>query len=246
MNQDEFEAMEMGGSGKWWYKAREELLQRELSALSTNNSSLKILDLASACGGNFPICSKHGRVFGLDLSWQSIEICKNKSIKDLVQADAQKLPFADNSMDVVVALDVLEHLENDLESMHEVARVLSKEGVFIFNTPALMQLFSYHDLAFHHFRRYSATELKSKLITANFKVNLLTYWSFFMLPIVYLFRKIRGACISSDKPSSDFQIKIPLFVDNIFRFFSKIELYLLKRQLSLPVGVSLFGTARKG
>ena len=84
-----------------------------------------------------------------------------------------------------------------------------------------------------------------KLITASFKVNFLTYWSFFMLPIVYLFRKLRGACISSDKPSSDFQIKIPSFVDNIFRFFSKIELYLLKRQLSLPIGVSLFGTARK-
>jgi len=245
MNEDEFRAMEEGGSGKWWYKARQELLQRELNALSANNPNLKILDLASACGGNFPTCSKFGRVFGLDISWQSIEICKSKSIKDLVQADAQRLPFADNSMDVVVALDVLEHLENDSGSMYEVARVLNKDGVFIFNTPALMQLFSCHDLAFHHFRRYSASELKSKLTDASFKVNLITYWSFFMLPIVYLFRKSRGIFNSTDKPTSDFQIKIPAFVDGIFQFFSQIELYLLKRKLYFPIGVSLFGTARK-
>ena len=246
MNQDEFATMEVGDSGEWWYQAREELLVRELNKFSSNKSNLKILDLASACGGNFPTCSKFGRVFGLDISWQSIEICKSKSIKDLVQADAQRLPFADNSMDVVVALDVLEHLENDSGSMDEVARVLSKDGMFIFNTPALMQLFSYHDLAFHHFRRYSASELKGKLINANFKVSLITYWSFFMLPVVYLFRKVRGLfCNSSDQPSSDFQMKIPLFVDNIFQFFSQIELYLLKQKLYLPIGVSLFGTARK-
>ena len=146
---------------------------------------------------------------------------------------------------MIIALDVLEHLENDSGSMLEVARVLNKDGIFIFNTPALMQLFSYHDLAFHHFRRYSAAELKSKLINASLKVNLITYWSFFMLPIVYLFRKVRGVCNSNNKPISDFQIKIPSFVDSIFQFFSRIELYLLKRKLYLPIGVSLFGTARK-
>ena len=57
MNPDELETMDTGSSGKWWYQARDELLQRELSALSTNNPNLKILDLATACGGNFPTCS---------------------------------------------------------------------------------------------------------------------------------------------------------------------------------------------
>ena len=159
MNQDEFATMEVGDSGEWWYQAREELLVRELNKFSSNKSNLKILDLASACGSNFTTCNKHGEFFGLDISWQSIEICKRKSIRNLVQADAQELPFANSSIDVIIALDVLEHLENDSGSMLEVARVLNKDGIFIFNTPALMQLFSYHDLAFHHFRRYSAAEL---------------------------------------------------------------------------------------
>jgi len=246
MNQDEFQVMDDGGSGNWWYKAREELLVRELKKLSSQKSHLKILDLASACGGNFATCNEHGKVFGLDISWQSIEICKNKSIKNLVQADAQELPFADGSMDVIIALDVLEHLENDSGSMREVARVLNKNGLFIFNTPALMQLFSYHDLAFHHFRRYSAAELKKKLNNADLDVIFITYWSFFMFPVVYSFRKLRKLFgDSKDQPSSDFQLKIPVFVDNIFRFFSQIELYLLKHKLCLPIGVSLFGTARK-
>jgi SAM-dependent methyltransferase len=247
MNQDEFNVMEGSDSGKWWYDAREELLVRELRKLSSNKPNLKILDLASACGGNFSICDKHGKVFGLDISWQSIEICKNKGIKNLVQADAQELPFASGSMDVVIALDVLEHLENDSGSMSEVARVLNKDGVFIFNTPALMPLFSYHDVAFHHFRRYSAGELKNKLVNANFQVNFITYWSFFMFPVVYAFRRIKNLFRDSkDQPSSDFQLKVPVLVDGVFQFFSLVELFLLKRKLYFPIGVSLFGTARKG
>jgi ubiquinone/menaquinone biosynthesis C-methylase UbiE len=246
MNQDEFEAMETGGPGKWWYDTREELLVKELKKLSSNEPNLKILDLASACGGNFPVCSKYGEVFGLDISWSSIQICKSKHIKNLVQADAQVLPFADGSVDVVIALDVLEHLENDSSSMHEIARVLNKGGIFIFNTPAIMQLFSYHDLAFHHFRRYSAVELMNKLIDANFKVTTITHWSFFMFPVVYSFRKIKGLFRSSkEQPSSDFQLNLPVFIDSIFQFFSRIELQLLKRKIYLPIGVSLFGAAQK-
>ncbi len=246
MNQDEFEAMDAGGPGQWWYNAREKLLVRELKKLSLDKPNLRILDLASACGGNFSTCYKHGKVFGLDISWKSIEICKTKGIQNLVQADAQELPFVNGSMDVVIALDVLEHLENDSGSMREVARVLNKDGVFIFNTPAMMQLFSYHDLAFHHFRRYSAVELKNKLINANLQVSWITYWSFFMFPVVYSFRKLKNFFSNSeDQPSSDFQMKIPEFIDNIFRFFSQIEIYLLKRKMYLPIGVSLFGTARK-
>jgi ubiquinone/menaquinone biosynthesis C-methylase UbiE len=246
MNQDEFEAMETDGPGKWWYDTREELLVRELNKLSSNKPNLKILDLASAIGGNFPLCSKYGEVFGLDISWSSIQICKGKHIKNLVQADAQVLPFADGSVDVVIALDVLEHLENDSSSMREIARVLNVGGIFIFNTPAVMQLFSYHDLAFHHFRRYSSGELRNKLIDANFKVNMITYWSFFIFPAVYSFRKIKGLFRSSkEQPSSDFQLNLPTFIDSIFQFFSRIELQLLKRKIYLPIGVSLFGTARK-
>ena len=247
MNVDEFEAMETGSSGKWWYEAREELLRRELSKISLSKPNLKILDLASACGGNFFTCNDYGKVFGLDISWSSIEICKRKNIDNLVQADAHEIPFANDSMDVVIALDVLEHLESDSGSLTEVARVLNKDGVFIFNTPALMQLFSYHDQAFHHFRRYSAKELTDKLINANFKVDLITYWSFFMFPVVYSFRKVKSFLLKSkgDEPTSDFQLKIPAFIDGIFRFFSRIELYLLKQKLRLPIGVSLFGVAKK-
>ena len=141
MNQDEFEAMETGGPGKWWYDTREELLVRELNKLSSNKPNLNILDLASACGGNFPVCSKYGEVFGLDISWSSIQICKSKHIKNLVQADAQVLPFADGSVDVVIALDVLEHLENSSEIFCSgIYPMLKKGGLIILNAPWRGQL----------------------------------------------------------------------------------------------------------
>ncbi len=77
MNEEEFIQMDKGGVGDWWYDARREMLERELSSTSLK-SGAKILDLAAACGGNFDICSQYGKVIGLDISWSSIDYCKKK------------------------------------------------------------------------------------------------------------------------------------------------------------------------
>ena len=108
MNEEEFIQMDKGGVGDWWYDTRRIMLERELSSTSLK-SGAKILDLASACGGNFDSCSQYGKVIGLDISWSSIDYCKKKKIVPLVQANAEILPFAKESIDIVVALDVLEH-----------------------------------------------------------------------------------------------------------------------------------------
>ena len=246
MNEEEFIQMDKGGVGDWWYDARTIMLERELSSIPLK-SGAKILDLAAACGGNFDICSQYGEVIGLDISWSSIDYCKKKKIVPLVQANAEILPFANESIDIVVALDVLEHLEDDSCSMREIQRILKKDtGKLIFNTPAFMALFSGHDIAFHHYRRYQTSDLRKKLEAAKLRIDFITYWSFFIFPLVFIFRKLEDFFQKPrEQAQSNFQLKIPRFVESILQFLSKIELKLIKRKTFFPFGVSIFGVARK-
>ena len=245
MNEEEFIQMDKGGVGDWWYDARRTMLERELSRTPLK-SGAKILDLAAACGGNLDTCSQYGKVIGLDISWSSIEYCKKKNVT-LVQANAETLPFAKESIDIVVALDVLEHLEDDSCSMREIQRILKKDtGKLIFNTPAFMVLFSGHDIAFHHYRRYQIGDLRKKLEAAKLRVDFITYWSFFIFPLVFLFRKLEGFFQKPrEQAQSNFRLKMPGFVESILSFLSKIELKLVKRKIFIPFGVSIFGVANK-
>jgi len=246
MNKEEFIQMNEGGVGEWWYDARRVMLERELSSVKSEKEII-ILDLASACGGNLKVCSKYGKVIGLDIAWLSMEYCKKNQFTTLVQADAEILPFAKESIDVVVAMDIFEHLINDSSSMREIQRVLKRgTGKLIFNTPAFMALFSNHDRAFHHFRRYQVDELREKLKIVDLEVGFITYWSFFIFPMVFIVRKI-GDLFHKKKnlPQSNFNLRVPNFIDSILRLFNKVELLLIKRNIFIPFGVSIFGIASK-
>ncbi len=246
MNYEEFVKMNEQGGKHWWYAARAMLLKQELEKTCSYPNDFKILDLASACGDNFTLCPDYGKVFGVDISWQAIRYCKQRNITTIVQGDVQKLPFKSNSYDLILALDVFEHLQDDVAAMKEIRRVLKYGGKLIFNTPAFMFLFSYHDVAFHHLRRYRACELREKMDLAKLQVKFMTYWSFFIFPAVYVMRKISNTTKENyAEILSDFHREINPLAEKVLKFFSYLELILIKLNISLPLGVSIYGIARK-
>jgi ubiquinone/menaquinone biosynthesis C-methylase UbiE len=247
MNYEEFVKMDEQSSSHWWYEIRRELLKYAFNTRFPGASGLKILDLASACGDNFVVCSKYGSIYGIDISSHAIGYCRHKGISTIIQGDVQHLPFKSDAYDVVIALDVFEHLEDDIASMKEIRRVLKDEGILIFNTPACMSLFSYHDKAFHHVRRYAAGELKNKLNSAGLPVKFITYWSFFIFPAVFAVRKLfKYGEKSGNEAVSDFHISMSPLTEKILRFLGRVELALIKRNIPLFFGVSLFGITQKG
>lgn len=246
MKYEEFVKMDSQGEAHWWYEARRNLVLQQLKNICAKPISLKILDLASACGNNFGAYKDYGKIFGLDISWHAINYCKKKDISTIVQADAQKLPFKSGVFDIVLALDVFEHLEDDLASLKEISRVLKENGGLIFNTPAFMALYSYHDTAFHHFRRYSKYELKDKFTSTDLQIKKITYWSFFIFPVIYIFRRLFCRKIKNEEGSlSDFHRELNPVIEKFIKFLFNIELALIKKNVSLPFGVSLFGMAQK-
>lgn len=246
MKQDEFARMEEQGEKHYWYAARRRLMLQSLKSLAPDGAgALKILDLACACGHNHRVLKGYGEYHGLDLSPLALAYCRGKGIPGLVRGDAARLPYRDGSFDVVLSLDVFEHIEDDSLAIAEVHRVLRPGGLLIFNVPALMSLFSRHDRAFHHHRRYGRMELAGKLEARGLSVRTMSFWSFFLFPFVYAARRIlmnRGP----DDDESDFHMDLPGWADALFRGISAVEASWIGLGLSFPVGVSLFGTAKKG
>lgn len=229
----------------WWFKARRRLVRRFAEQVREEcGRPLRILDVACATAMSFRFLSDLGSIRGLDISTETIRFARQRGIDRIVRGDAQRMPFRDGSFDLVLALDAFEHFPDDRGSMGEVHRVLAKGGALICTVPAYRALWSPHDDAFHHLRRYTRPELRSKLQGTTLEVERLSYYSMFLAPPLFVFRKLRALLGKGKEARSDFTVKIPRPVEWGLGALMSIESALLKR-VDLPFGASLIGLSRK-
>jgi len=230
----------------WWYRARRHLVARHLRrARAAAGRPLKILDIACAAGMSFRHFAEFGEVRGVDLSSETVRLCRSRGIDKIVQCDAMKLPFRDESFDVVLSLDALEHLDDDAAGIAEMRRVARRDALLLVTVPAFMFLWSPHDVAFHHHRRYARPELRRKLAAGGLAIDKLSYWSTCVLPPVWAMRKLRGAAAKEgEAATSDFFLSLPRPVEALLYGVMRGEIALMQL-LDLPFGVSLFAKCRR-
>jgi len=215
----------------FWYKSRKMQLTKFLSSLASSN--LKVLDLGSATGGNTIHMANLGHfVTSVEFSDTGVEIQKKKGMQ-VVQADARCLPFPSNSFDVVVCLDVLEHIKEDGVALSEIRRVLVENGTFLLSVPEDPRLWSAHDVAVNHYRRYSKISLISLIELTGLHSEQVWSTLFLLRPFIILIRKF--SC------GSNLQ-KINVILNQIFYCICSFELLLPKHR---GQGVTLWATGRK-
>ena len=249
----------------WWFVGRRfivrSLLQRFWkSTPSTQHPALRtqisaptlapctphpalILDLGCGTGGSFSLLRNFGTVVGLDISPFALKFAKEKGMKHLVLGSAENLPFADNCLDLVAALDVLEHLGDDCQALREIWRVLKPNGAFVFTVPAFMSLWSVHDIALAHKRRYLWREIHDKVVQSGFRLRCLSYAICPLLPAVFVFRKMQNLFMRGRKPATAL-IELPSPLNRLLIELLRLEATLIPF-VRLPFGVSLVGLAEK-
>lgn len=246
MDHAEFEQMFQVEESNWWYRSRRLLVRRAVEAeMKRLGRPLRILDVACATGMSFRFLSDLGEITGIDISMETIELCNRRGITDIVRCDAMELPFVEGSFDMVLALDAFEHFDDDRKAMAEMHRVLKPQGKAIVTVPAFMFLWSPHDDSFHHIRRYTRGELGEKLRGVGLNPLRISYYSFFLMPPVYIFRKIRKWFGKQEDKKSDFFVPIPTPAELTLKGIMAVERFLM-RFVNLPFGVSLFSVIRKG
>jgi SAM-dependent methyltransferase len=100
----------------------------------------------------------------------------------LLQFDLAACPLPDNFVDAVVALNVLEHIEDDVSAMKHVHRILKPGGIAVLEVPAGPMLYDLYDRELMHFRRYRMSDLRSKLRGVGFRIEESSHLGFFLYP----------------------------------------------------------------
>lgn len=249
MNVEEYEKMYTLEDRYWWFQGRLAIVKSILSRyMDRAPRKGHVLDVG--CGTGLVLNAlRRWEPLGIDFSYLALQFSQRRGAQNLLRGDVTELPIASDSMDLILALDLMEHIEDDKRLTDEFFRVLQPGGYLMATVPAHQFLWSDHDIALHHFRRYSHPEFKRLLTNAGFEPVKYTYGiSFTYFPIV-AFRLIQRAWQRSHgvqapaRPRTHL-IPLPRPINRLLIQILRIEAALLRR-VNLPVGVSLMALCRK-
>jgi SAM-dependent methyltransferase len=235
----------------WWFVGMRAIARSLMAGLPRFE---RALDVGCGSGGNLGLLQEVAReVYALDLSDRALGYLRERASTDSVEglaglmaADAQALPVRAASFDLIWMFNVVEHLENDRSALQEVARALRPGGWAVVATSASPLLWSDHDVANHHHRRYRAEELRERLSSAGLEVRRMTHANaalFAPTAVVATAQRLRARLWGRPKYEHNL-VDVPPQIDRLLRGMLEAEARWLARH-DLPVGVSLFALAER-
>ena len=262
MQQHTYAIMRRVEESHWWFVGRRKIIrsfvERVVHDLKTTRAAretgtteqpgravhgeaLKILDVGCGTGANLEMLSEFGVAEGVDVSAEALSFCKARGLVNVKLGEAERLPYAAGSFDLVTGLDVVEHMDDDRAGLREMARVLLPEGRALLFVPAFMFLWGVQDDISHHRRRYTVKELRTRLAEAGLTVERATYANItFFMPILIgrVIMRLTGV-----RPASENNITIGA-LNGLLGWILGSERWWL-RWLNFPFGVSIICVARR-
>jgi SAM-dependent methyltransferase len=185
MDEDEIRKSAALEDRHWWYAERRRLIQRLVKPFGTG----RCLDVGCGSAGNTRGLLDHGwDAAGVELTEVASRIARGRGVP-VVRGDARLLPFPDASFDLVVSTDVWEHVEEDDQIARESFRVLRPGGRLVVAVPAGMVLWSGHDVALGHVRRYEPPQLRGVVEGAGFRIERVRSWNVLLRPVARMRRR---------------------------------------------------------
>ncbi|MBO1755218.1 bifunctional 2-polyprenyl-6-hydroxyphenol methylase/3-demethylubiquinol 3-O-methyltransferase UbiG [Allobranchiibius sp. CTAmp26] len=208
----------------WWYAERRHILAGLIEGMTPG----LVCDIGAAGGGNTRVLVENGwRAAAVEYGADGAEVAHSRGL-DVLRADATRFPLATDSLDLVTALDVLEHIPDDDAAVREIRRVLRPGGQAIIAVPCDPKLWSAHDVAVDHVRRYTQETLRSLFERNGMDVVECWSWMVLLRPAVKLRRRSSSGS-DLDNPSP--------FVNAALSTIVKLERHLPVRRLP---GVTLW------
>ncbi len=247
MKHEEYERMYRFEDGYWWFVARRHLIVSLIKSHYPRDGRLRILDIGCGTGKMLDELAAFGDVVGADFSPEALQFCVTRGVgADLARADARRLPFADGAFDVVTAMDIIEHIDDDKAASSEIFRVLKPGGRLLVTVPAFTSLWSEHDEALHHYRRYTVPRLKDLFQRVGLAVDKVSYTVTTLFPAIWVYRQISNL-LPRRRGDGEKQANLVNFsrpVNAALLSLSRWETRLVRR-LNMPFGVSVVCVARK-
>lgn len=225
----------------WWFVARNKIVFDLTNKLTSLKDGDFVLDFGCGTGGFAKQLSKKFKVIGIDPSPIAIEYCKKRGLELVFQSGIEDFNPEIYPIKGIFALDVIEHIEDDIGTLKRLYEILPEDGWLIVTVPAYQWLWSYHDVMHMHMRRYNKPQLQKILEKAGFKVPFISYFNFFLFIPALIKRLISRNNNSSQVEPVDF---VPEIINKIFTRVFSFEGKILPL-CKFPFGLSLITFAKK-
>jgi len=229
-------------SSHWWFVARRKIIQKAINNLDLPRN-IRILDAGCGNGDNLSLLSTFGDLVAFEKNEYALKTAKSKKIGEIYKAELpDKLPnTVKTNFDLIVLLDVLEHIDDDSKSLTTVRKLMNNKGIILITVPAFQWLWSEHDVIHHHKRRYSKSKLREKLDSSGFRIKYISYFNTLLFPFA-LVERIGQKIFSPSNPEI---LELPNNKINFLleKIFSLEAIFMNK--ISLPFGLSLVAIAEK-
>lgn len=243
MSPEEIERMYRLEDTYWWFVARRRLVRLLLDDVISPGRERRIADVGCGTGATMQVLADYGEVCGVDASAEALIRCRERGFGSLSRGRAEGLALRGAAFDVVTCLDVLEHADDEA-GLAELYRVCKPGAWLLITVPSYRFLWSEHDEALAHRRRYLARELRRKVEGAGFRVHRLTYVLAILLLPIALFRLAQRLCKRRRGAPQTAHIILPDWLNRLLVRLLDIESRLARR-VSLPFGVSIVCLAQK-
>lgn len=226
----------------WWFVGRRVLFRRLIERFASDRGT-SVLDVGTSTGTNLRMLDEMGfrDVTGLDMSEDAIRFCAEKGLPPVRQGDITAMPFADESFGLVLATDVVEHVDDDVRAVSEIARVLVPDGIALFTVPAFQSLWGLQDEVSHHKRRYKRDGFRRLVAGAGLEIIDQFYFNYLLFAPIWLARKLLP--VIAPKTDSEASLNPPL-VNALLHPVMQLDVATAPL-LRPPFGVSYLLLARK-
>jgi SAM-dependent methyltransferase len=226
----------------WWYRGRRSVLERVIGDLRLP-ARARILDAGCGSGRNMVEFARHGTVTGIELSDTSVALARERGAGEVVEGSVLDMPFDADAFDLAASLDVIEHLQDDLQALRELRRVVAPGGSLLLTVPAYQWLWSGHDEINHHHRRYTRRSLQRIGEQAGWHQVRTTYFNSLLLPAAILLRVLDRFSRKTTESSLDLWVPPPP-VNWLLERPLALESAMIGRGGRIPAGLSLLAVFR--
>ena len=220
----------------WWYVARRRILHDLIARAVPLPPVAHILEIGCGTGHNFAMLRDFGRLDAIEVDPQARALASRRLGQEVGNAPLPGLEgIPDGAYHLIALLDVLEHVDEDRASLESIARKLAPGGRILITVPAYQWMWSAHDAAHHHKRRYSKRTLEGVVRAAGLEPERIGYFNSLLFPVAAATR-LAGRLLG--KQSSDDTLP-PAPLNRMLQGIFGLERHLVGK-VPLPVGVSLF------
>jgi SAM-dependent methyltransferase len=227
----------------WWYRGRRRVIRAELDRLPVP-AGAQILDAGCGSGRTLQELVSYGEVHGIELDADAASLARERGFGEVRVGRLEELPWEDEAFDLITCLDVIEHTPDDLGTLTELRRVTRPQGIMLVTVPAYQALWSVHDEANHHYRRYSRRSLRAASQAAGWTVERVSSFNSLLLAPAAAVRVAQRRFGTHNGYTNDLALG-PEWLNDALERPLQLEAKWLGKGHTLPAGLSLLAVLRR-